>query len=267
MLQVQPVTETAPGDRGAAEVPEGGPRGNDEFDWDRFGSNEYHEHNYARLREDDAMIIDLVRDWFAASADPQAGPRAGLDVGAGPNLYPALSMLPYCDRLTLREYSAANVLWLKEQTRDLAESWAPFWDRLVPSVPAPTFEQARTMLAERSTVDQGSIFDLPERTWGMGTMFFVAESLTEDPREFRRAVARFVGALTPGAPFAAAFMEMSQGYDVGGRRFPALAIDEAGIGDVLSELCRTVATHRIALPATPVRGGYEGMVVALGSAR
>ena len=42
-------------------------------------------------------------------------------------------------------------------------------------------------------------------------MFFVAESITEDAVEFRAAVAAFVGAPTPGAPFAAAFMAGSAG--------------------------------------------------------
>ena len=33
------------------------------------------------------------------------------------------------------------------------------------------------------------MFDLPKARWDLGTMFFVAESITEDPAEFRAAVA------------------------------------------------------------------------------
>ncbi|CAM5649016.1 hypothetical protein SANTM175S_10556 [Streptomyces antimycoticus] len=55
----------------------------------------------------------------------------------------------------------------------------------------------------------GSLFDLcsgAER-WDLGTMFFVAESITTSLDEFRRGVGCFMSALNPGAPFAAAFME------------------------------------------------------------
>jgi len=94
----------------------------------------------------------------------------------------------------------------------------------------------------------------------------VAESITEDPAEFRAAVARFVGALKPGAPFAAAFMAGSDGYPVAGTRFPALPITSddvrahftaLGAGELSVELLRT--EHR-------VRKGYAGMIVATGFA-
>jgi NNMT/PNMT/TEMT family len=258
MRQAQPLIATAPASSR--------PRANDEFDWNQFGPAEYHRHNYATLREDDAAILGLVQEWFAETAAPGAPPRRGLDVGAGPNLYPALSMLPYCHTITLSEYSGQNVSWLKGQTADLAQSWAPFWERLSPKDSRGTFAQARRWLAGRAVVEQGSIFDLPRAQWEMGTMFFVAESLTEVRAEFERAVGAFLGALRPGAPFAAAFMELSQGYAVGPRRFPALALDEAGIAAALAGFCRGCRTHRIALPAAPLRGGYEGMVVALGVA-
>ena len=79
-------------------------------------------------------------------------------------------------------------------------------------------------------------------------MFFVAESITEDPAEFHAALARFVGALKPGAPFAAAFMAGSDGYPVAGTRFPGAAgyrrttsrrhFTELGVGELSVELLR-----------------------------
>ena len=85
-------------------------------------------------------------------------------------------------------------------------------------------------------VEQRSVFDLPAAQWDLGTMFFVAESITEDPAEFRDAVARFVGALKPGAPFAATFMAGSDGYPVAGTRFPALPITAADVSEHLTAL-------------------------------
>jgi hypothetical protein len=116
-------------------------------------------------------------------------------------------------------------------------------------------------------IERRSVFSLPKARWDLGTMFFVAESITEDPAEFRAALAGFTGALKPGSPFAAAFMAGSHGYPVAGTHFPALPINqddvrrhftELGASDLGVELLRT--THR-------VRDGYAGMIVATGVVR
>src|SRR6266571_3791962 len=97
------------------------PARNAQYPWDEFAAADYCDHNYLELREDDAEILGIVSAWFAGEMHDRPG--HGLDVGAGPNLYPALSMLPHCTELTLREYSAANVAWLREQTAELPERW------------------------------------------------------------------------------------------------------------------------------------------------
>jgi hypothetical protein len=263
MSAAQPLTETAAASSTGLSP---GPARNADFDWDDFGALEYHTHNYTPMREDDAQILDLVHRWFASCAE-DGRTLSGLDVGAGPNLYPALAMLPFCADLTLHEYSADNVGWLREQTADASYSWKPFWEVISPRDQAGSFDQARGWLAERARVEQGSIFELPRARWDIGTMFFVAESLTEDREEFGRAVECFVGALRPGAPFAAAFMELSQGYDVGERSFPACPVDHAGIRESLNGACTELTIHQIEIRPAPLRPGYEGMVVAIGRAK
>ena len=100
--------------------------GNMAYDWDSFDSAEYCDHNYARLRDDDQLIVEAVRDFFARSA---IRPGAhGVDVGPGPNLYPSLAMLPFCERVDLWEMSASNVSWLQhQQARGFDERWDVFW--------------------------------------------------------------------------------------------------------------------------------------------
>jgi hypothetical protein len=94
-------------------------------------------------------------------------------------------------------------------------------------------------------------------------MFFVAESMTADPREFALGVARFMGALAPGAPFAAAFMEHSQGYHVGDHFFPACDVGETEVGHSLAPFADRFEVQR--LKAEPgVRDGYSGMILAHG---
>lgn len=243
-------------------------RRNDQADWDGFDSDWYFKHNYASMRDDDRQILERMGEFFSANVAPAGGaPRFGLDVGPGTNLYPTFAMLPFCRSITLWERSAANIAWLHRETRSFRPSWDAFWGQL------NRFRRARALggnprgrLAQSAVVSQGSIFNLPERRWDMGTMFFVAESITSDYDEFRQATTRFVRSLKAGAPFAAAFMEDSKGYTVGEYQYPAVPVTMAHIEDCLSSVA---SSHEI-VPITsehPLREGYSGkMLLALGLA-
>src|SRR5215470_5845419 len=247
--------------------------GNADYSWDDFDSTEYFEHNYSELRPDDAQILEAVRDFFC-KVDCSGGaggglggrPTRGLDVGSGSNLYPALAMLPFCaGGLTLWEYSARNIDWLCREVGSYSKSWDLFWERLAVSPPYQGIADPRAALAERARVHQGSIFDLPTASWDVGTMFFVSESLTEDEIEFSRATRCFVAALRPGAPFAAAFMENSTGYDVGDRRFPAVEVTVESVRHCLEGVSGSLDISRVDIGGDPLRAGYTGMILALGT--
>src|SRR2546430_17725893 len=92
----------------------------------------------------------------------------------------------------------------------------------------------RSLLPVMAKIEQASIYELPVAMWDVGTMFFVAESITGIRAEFELATKRFLQSLKPGAPFAAAFMRNSAGYEVGDVRFPAVAVTENDIRRVLS---------------------------------
>ena len=219
--------------------PDPGSGRNDEFAWDNFDPKKYHENNYATVRADDSRIIRDGSEWFNQSAmrrfsRGQGRFRHGVDVGAGPNLYPALMMLGVCQKVTLFEFSSANVEFLKQQVEELDDSWEPFWRVISPFVGKRDFEWARCNMRERVEVVQGNIFgDLPKGEFDLGTMYFVAESLTAVPREVRHGVRNFLRALESDSPFAMATMEGSRGYYVGEQWFPAAPL---GAGDVDSML-------------------------------
>jgi hypothetical protein len=239
-------------------------RRNREIDWDTFDPHAYAEHNYRHLRDDDRQIVALMRDFFARAALP---PDAlGLDVGSGTNLYPALAMLPFCGHVDLIEYSAPNIQWLAGRRRRHARfdrSWDPYW-RLFGEHPVYSpYVRVHNPLAEfrrKASVRQGSVFDLERRAWDIGTMFFVACSLSADSREFYHAVRCFLEALKPGAPFAAAFMTGSAGYEINGRRFPAVPVDEQMIKTAVHELAPACDISPI---ISDLRPGV-GMVLATG---
>lgn len=235
---------------------------NSDCDWGQFDSAAYQQHNYATLRGDDARILGIVRDWFRAAVP--AGPRLrGIDVGTGPNLYPALAMLPYCADVTLYEHSAANVRWLKRELADVSASWAPF-----ALAAGSEWRTARYGLERLCYPRQGSIFELPQRRFEIATLFFTAESMTADSDEFEQALGCFLGALKPGAPFAAAFMENSHGYRVGGTWFPAVPLTGSMVGAALTEngAADGFIVHRVDIDPAPIRAGSSGYLVATGRA-
>jgi hypothetical protein len=239
---------------------------NEDYDWDAFDPQDYFAHNYASMRTDDAKMLAMVRDWFAAAVPAGDPPLDGIDVGSGANLYPALALLPHCDAITLYEYARENVEWLEAAVRDLPDAWRPFWRHVTPGAPEQDYAAVRERMRKTCTVSQGSIFELEQGRWELGTMFFVAESLTEDRAEFGEALRCFFGALRPGAPFAAAFMEHSEGYDVGDLHFPAISIDRVQLRSSINSLGLVGAydVRHVEITPTPLRAGYTGYLVAIG---
>jgi NNMT/PNMT/TEMT family len=235
---------------------------NSDFPWDEFDSSRYYDHNYKVLRDDDRRIVEIIRDFFATLN--LSGRRNCIDVGSGANLYPALAMLPLCDEITLCEYSTSNVSWLQREIRSYSPSWDAFWELLAREPLYKSVESPREALAAVARVERGSIFDLPESRWDIGTMFFTAESISSTPSEFRIALESFIGSLRPGAPFAAAFMENSVGYSVGTRLFPAVAITVNDVKSCLEGDTEGLTVHRMGLTNKPLRAGYDGMILATG---
>ncbi len=238
---------------------------NNQFPWDEFDTTYYLRKNYSDLRWDDRQILETVRD-FLVNFRPD-GQAAGLDLGSGPNLYPALAMLPLCSEITLVERALSNVAWLNQEVTNFAPNWNQFWELLCEQPRYRAVADPRTALAERVTVQAGDVFGLPARRWQVGTMFFVAESISPRQDEFETAVRQFVRALTDGAPFAAAFMENSSGYDVGDHRFPAFAVEKNHISSILAPEATDLRISRVGVGREVLRPGYTGMITVCGRVR
>ncbi|MEU5690377.1 SCO2525 family SAM-dependent methyltransferase [Actinosynnema sp. NPDC020468] len=245
---------------------------NAEVDWSGFDPEDYLRHNYAEVGAEDRDLVGSAREFFGERCAGRSDLR-GLDVGTGANLYPALSMLPYCRSLTLYEHSPTNVAWLREQVAagwpSWSRAWGPFWALLAEHPAHAALADPAAVLARRAEVVRGSVFDLDPAAggWDVGTMFFVAESISTERAEFTAAVRRFLGALRTGAPFFLAFMENSEGYEVGGVRFPAVRVDADDVADSLDGVATEVVVGRARSDGGKVRDGYTGMVYAHGLAR
>jgi NNMT/PNMT/TEMT family len=265
------MTQTLPSDAGAAiEPPDVGPQDtgstcggrNDDYPWDAFDSAAYFNHNYRHLRDDDREILGRVRDFFAvAELSPEA---RGVDVGSGANLYPALCMLPMCRKILLWERSRSNVTWLRKQLRRHGPAWDQFWDHLAEVKPYLGVQEPWQELQERARVRCANVYELPPRSFEIGTMFFVAESISTRVHQFQDAVYRFVESLRPQAPFAAAFMQNSKGYRVGEIDFPAVPIDVEDVGRCFSDVASIHEISEIDKGDKPLRADYDGMILITG---
>jgi len=234
---------------------------NADADWDRFTPSWYKDHNYSALGDDDRQILECVRDFFA-SAGVRDG--RGLDAGSGSNLYPALSLLPFCQEIVLLDYSAANVAWLQSEINEPNRSWNEFWSLLAKDPAYADVLDYRALLRKTAHVAHGNVLDLPSDEYDIGTMFFVAESMSSEISEFRQAVHSFVGSLRKDAPFAIAFMIGSKGYRVGDQFFPAVEIDGHDVQQCLEGVAQLASIADIDLRDPPLRHGYKGMSVVTG---
>ncbi|NEC88305.1 SCO2525 family SAM-dependent methyltransferase [Streptomyces sp. SID12501] len=244
--------------------------GNSAYGWDAFDSEAYLNRNYARLHNEDHKILKIVRDFLCAQSF-DVGAR-GVDVRSGSNLYPALAMLPFCSEISLLEFSEANRKWLSGRlAKGYLGNWDIFWRVLAENEVYRAVQGPGEQLRTRATVREWDILrSTPDERWDLGTMFFVADSITTDRAEFTTALRQFIALLKPGAPFVMTFMENFStgnfnGYKVGTRTFPALDIVESDVEDCLSDLINGREFHHIDPAADdPIRDGYVGMILVHG---
>lgn len=62
----------------------------------------------------DRAMCRYSRNFFTSAVEGTVA--RGIDVGTGANLYPCLSMLPFCGEITLWERGEANVAWLQSNS-------------------------------------------------------------------------------------------------------------------------------------------------------
>jgi hypothetical protein len=242
---------------------------NADFQWAKFDPEAYFEQYYGEPHPDDDLITRL-----AAEAIKQALPRGDgldvVDVGTGPNLIPFLCALPRARRLTAWEYAAVNLTWLEAELLrdDMRPQWHHFWE-----VVRKAYEGERSLpenpiagVRERCVFTQGSIFDLPPRTWDAATMFFCAESITKRQDEFDAACAAFAQCLKPGGTLAAAFLVRSEGYTVSDTRFPALKLSPEAIEAAFAQHTSSLHARRIGIVEREIRSGYTGALFLTGIA-
>ena len=239
-------------------------------DWDGFDSLAYVYQNYGRriLRED-AQIMRFVVDELRDLGLAPDSLRTVADIGAGPNLYPALLLAPYIavdGSLELVEHSAANLDYLRAALDGMDGEKSATWSK---------FERHLRLLGHRTSIQKvrdvaavkaGSIFDLPTDHYDAVMCFFVAESITRDPEVFATALDSLMRSLKPGGLFVTAHMVGSTGYkaDLEAAEYPACKLSMSDFEKSYTPYgtFRSILTHHS--PEQALRPGYDGMTALVG---
>ncbi|MCH0565955.1 class I SAM-dependent methyltransferase [Streptomyces sp. MUM 2J] len=232
---------------------------NDDVDWNSWPVQDYLAENYRELHPSDRAVI-VHHAAFYRRLGPRSIARC-VEFGAGPNLYPLMLAAAAGRAIDAVEAGAANVSYLRHQLhRGPDDSWLPFYElcrRLLPALP-PTLPRALS----RVRVVHGDVRDVPPGTFGLASMHFVAEGVTEDFPEFAALCRTFARSVVPGGFLVAAFMENMPTYRIGrDSRWPGCPVDPGVLRDVFSPLTEQLRVTRIDADPTLPDYGDSGMVL------
>jgi SAM-dependent methyltransferase len=248
-------------------------------EWQEFDDQEYFErwyhYNGAIMHEDKETIKGAIHALKQLGIQPQSLQRVA-DIGAGPNLYPAMIVSPYVapdSTIELLEFSP-NRRYLEEviqgdDNSTSADVWRKF-EKFMVEVGGDLYKDCRTLAKKLTKIQFGDIFQLPGGVYDFISSFYVSESIVDSPMPFNESIRSLARALKPEGILMAAHMVGSEGYHAGkNTSFPAInltaeeikrAYHNAGL-----EIIMTVVAGR--KPDDKAREGYHGMMLVVAHPR
>lgn len=227
--------------------------------WDAWPVADYLAENYRRLHAADIAVIEHHSAVYRKL--PSDGVDRALELGAGPNLYPLMLAAAAARHIDAVDPSAAGLAYLRDQLAHGADpAWEPFYACCRTNNPTLPARLANAL--SRVEVVAGDASGLPESAYGLGSMNFVAESVTEDPAEFAAICRAFVHAVRPGAPLVASFMENMGRYRIAdGPMWPGYPVTRDTVHDVFADETVDLVVSRIDADPELPEWGYTGMVL------
>ncbi len=246
--------------------------------FDNFDPYEYTMRNYGKAEalKDDQDICKVVS---FALANLDIHDADVVDVGSGPNPYPAGLMLPFAKSVTLLEYAEPNRDYMRAfLNRTLPHDYAKIWPKFEHHMKeggGDPYEGVLTRLQQAAqeghvTVEPGNIFRLPKKKWRIASQYFVDDSISIYRSDYREAVASMCDAIEDEGLVISGNMLNDKnhvGYNAGrGRLFPnisqnATELKQAYTDNDMYSLVIPVGDTRKA------REGYYGMVITLAAKR
>lgn len=249
--------------------------------WENFDPWEYANRNYGRgVLPEDRIIIQAVSKAFTKMGVKLSQFESVADIGAGPNLYPAMLLAPFVKDsgfIKLIEYSLPNIQYLKVVLNPNARGQAMIhrraWEeygRHIEKICGEQYKGVFERVQRLVKVEAGNIYGLYPKQFDAISSYFVTESITDNLDKFQSALNSAVNSLRPRGVFMIAHMLESKGYHAGvGTHFPAISLT---ISDLERAYSNTGATFRdfniteayASKGEKKPREGYHGMVVVTG---
>ncbi|HSD55735.1 MAG TPA: hypothetical protein VLA92_01125 [Candidatus Saccharimonadales bacterium] len=243
-------------------------------DFKKFDPLEYVERNYG---QPEAMVDDQNICRIVSFALSKLGVRdaSAVDIGCGPNPYPAMLLAPFASSIDLLEYSPPNREYMAALlsgglSDQQMQVWPKFGKHMVEGggdIYKDALPRLQQMAAEgRVDVRFGDIFKLPKKQWKIASLYFVDDSISIYRSDHREAVASTCEAIEDEGLVVAGNMLNNKkhlGYQAGaGKVFPnisqnALELKQAYTDNKMFSLVIETAGVEKA------RKGYDGMAVVL----
>lgn len=242
-------------------------------DWKEFDTLEYLNRNYMKriLPEDQEIIKTTVET--LAQINHNHTYKNILDIGCGPNLYPALLIKPFTASdatIHMVDYAEQNLKYMKQliSNKNLQDTWKQF-ENLMVSIKGSTYRESIEKVTSIMQVEWGDIFNLEKERFDAGLSFFVTESISSDFGVFQKATHSFLDSIKSKGIVIAAHMLGSHSYFAGeGTKFPSTKINKKQLLETYEPLLDIVHISTFGHDSGgAVRTGYSGMALLIGFKR
>ena len=229
--------------------------------WEKFDPVTYVEDNYSYIHDEDKEIIEILVNYYKKIPIL----KKSIEVGCGPNIYPLMLALSKVTSIDAIEYSQKNISYLKSQFNKLDKNWLTFWNYIVNLNSAINKIILPKVLKKKVVIIKGSIYNLPKNKYDLASMFFCAESITNEYKEFVKICVKFLDCVKPEGHAVATFMENSKGYSISDVKFPSVSIDSSDLEKIFINKINDLKIYRVPRAKKVLRPGYTGMLVLTGS--
>lgn len=243
-------------------------------DWSAFDPYEYAMRNFGNngeiLPEDKRLIMHAIQALQQVGIS-QKSLKDVADIGSGPNLYPAMILVPFLHTksvLHLLEFSE-NRSYLQKlvdgtMEREHAKIWHKFEEFMV-DVGGDMYQDCEESAKKKIVSQFGDIFSLPKNKYDLLTSYFVSESIVDSQMQFREAIQSMGKAIKRDGIMMVAHMVGSEGWHAGkGSKFPAINLTAEQIKQAyLDADLDIISTIVVGHDTQKVREGYTGMMLVI----
>lgn len=261
------------------------------YTFDRFPPRRYLTEYYGKVGEKIGFENDALLRFFAETYGTIRIPRNAkvLEFGGGPTIYSLISAAPHVGEIHFSDHLHGNIAEVMKWKNNDPDSFP--WSRYVrrglhhEGMKEPTEDEVksreqliRVKMTEFLSCDAMLSNPLGLKYKGeydVVSMNFVAESITDEPQEYKRILENVASLLKPGGFLVTTGLEKAQYYLIGGLVFPATYVRLSDIKQALGKLgfghrnAYTISSQdEVRRNNTPGRNfrfqGYEGMTFYVG---